>query len=192
MARPREFELDEALEGAMQIFWRQGYGATNLPDLLKAMGLTRGSFYKAFGDKRSVYLEALKRYDENNIAAAVQLLGNQELGDGRSRIEKLFEGAFDESTPENDRRGCLVCNAMVELAPSDPEVAQLTAAMSKKLQDAFAGALGADNEGANRPALAQQAIAITNLYFGAQAMSKTGQKMPDWSALLGSIIAGSA
>ena len=76
MARPREFEMDEALEGAMQIFWRQGYGATNLPDLLKAMGLTRGSFYKAFGDKRSVYLEALKRYDENNISAAVQLLGD--------------------------------------------------------------------------------------------------------------------
>ncbi len=189
MARPREFELDTALEGAMQIFWRQGYGATNLPDLLKAMGLTRGSFYKAFGDKRSVYLEALKRYDENNIAAAVRLLGNAELGDGPSRIEKLFEGAFDDAALESERRGCLVCNAMVELAPSDPEVAQLTAAMSKKLQDAFAGALGAGSERANRAALAQQAIAITNLYFGAQAMSKTGQKMPDWSTLLSSIIA---
>ena len=185
MARPREFNLDEAIEGAMQIFWRQGYGATNLPDLLKAMRLTRGSFYKAFGDKRSVYIEALKRYDENNIASAVHLLGDPSLGDGPKRIETLFESAIDVSVPRNERRGCLVCNAMVELAPSDPEVAQLTAAMSKKLQDAFAGALG---DSAESPALSQQAIAITNLYFGAQAMSKTGQKPPDWSALLGAII----
>ena len=114
MARPREFELDEAVEGAMQIFWRQGYGATNLPDLLLAMGLTRGSFYKAFGDKRSVYLEALKRYDENNISAAVKMLSDAGSGDGVARIEKLFEGAFDGAALESERRGCLVCNAMVE------------------------------------------------------------------------------
>ena len=48
MARPRAFDEDVALDGAMHIFWRQGYGATNLPDLLNAMGLTRGSFYKAY------------------------------------------------------------------------------------------------------------------------------------------------
>ncbi len=192
MARPREFELDEAVEGAMQIFWRQGYGATNLPDLLHAMGLTRGSFYKAFGDKRSVYLEALKRYDENNISAAVKMLSDTTQGDGRARIEKLFEGALDTTALESERRGCLVCNAMVELAPSDSEVAQLAASMSKRLQDAFAGALGAADDGTQQPAVTQQAIAITNLYFGAQAMSKTGQKMPDWSAVLGSIIGSPA
>ena len=192
MARPREFEMDEALEGAMQIFWRQGYGATNLPDLLQAMGLTRGSFYKAFGDKRSVYLEALKRYDENNISAAVQLLGDADQGDGIARIEKLFEAALDDTAHESERRGCLVCNAMVELAPCDPDVAQLAAGMSKRLQDAFAGALGGGEDAANQPALTQQAIAITNLYFGAQAMSKTGQKMPDWSAVLSSIVGSAA
>ncbi len=73
MARPREFDIEEAVEGAMQIFWRQGYGATNLPDLLTAMGLTRGSFYKAFKDKRAVYLAALQRYDEQVIGGAVSL-----------------------------------------------------------------------------------------------------------------------
>ncbi len=192
MARPREFKLDEAVEGAMQIFWRQGYGATNLPDLLRAMGLTRGSFYKAFGDKRSVYLEALKRYDENNISAAVQLLGDASQGNGRARIETLFEAAFDDAAQENERRGCLICNAMVELAPCDPDVAQLAASMSKRLQDAFAGALESGHDGTNQAALAQQAIAITNLYFGAQAMSKTGQKIPDWSAVLGSIMGTNA
>ncbi|MCP5082476.1 MAG: hypothetical protein GY948_12345 [Alphaproteobacteria bacterium] len=64
--------------------------------------------------------------------------------------------------------------------------------MSKRLQDAFAGALGSGEGVANQAALVQQAIAITNLYFGAQAMSKTGQKMPDWSAVLSSIIGNRA
>ncbi|NNF80159.1 MAG: hypothetical protein HKN05_19225 [Rhizobiales bacterium] len=64
--------------------------------------------------------------------------------------------------------------------------------MSKRLQDAFTGALSSGDETANQTALAQQAIAVTNLYFGAQAMSKTGQKMPDWSAVLSSIIGNQA
>ena len=74
MARPREFNADDALNGAMEIFWRQGYKATNLPDLLSAMGLTRGSFYKAFHDKRAVYLDVLDLYDESVVQGAVDML----------------------------------------------------------------------------------------------------------------------
>ena len=68
MGRPREFDPDTAIAGAMQIFWRQGYKATNLPDLLAAMGLTRGSFYKAYGDKQAVFLEALDHYDREVVS----------------------------------------------------------------------------------------------------------------------------
>ena len=96
MARPREFDFDEAVEGAMQIFWRQGYHATNLPDLLKAMGLTRGSFYKAFGDKRRAYLEALSRYNQVNISAAVAFLGDTSERSGPERIHDLFASVFGD------------------------------------------------------------------------------------------------
>ncbi|NJM33970.1 MAG: hypothetical protein HC850_03830 [Rhodomicrobium sp.] len=58
MARPREFDTDEAIEKAMQVFWEKGHGAA-LPDLLGGMEIARGSFYKAFSDKKSVYLMAL-------------------------------------------------------------------------------------------------------------------------------------
>ena len=122
MARPREFDFDSAVDGAMQIFWRQGYHATNLPDLLNAMGLTRGSFYKAFGDKRNAYLEALSRYNQINITAAVEFLADTSERNGTERIRDLFASVFGEQASE--RKGCFVCNAMVELAPVDEEVSR--------------------------------------------------------------------
>ena len=72
MARPREFDSDTALDGAIDIFWRRGYEGTNLPDLLKAMSLTRGSFYAAYGDKHSVFVAALTRYEEVYLGKLLQ------------------------------------------------------------------------------------------------------------------------
>ena len=60
MARPREFDEDEVLEQAMQVFWRRGYRATSLNDLLAAMDLSKSSFYETFGTKRELLLTALR------------------------------------------------------------------------------------------------------------------------------------
>ena len=168
----------------MLIFWRQGYHATNLPDLLKAMGLTRGSFYKAFGDKRNAYLEALKRYNQVKISSAVALLEDTVGIPGGERIHELFEMVFKDQGA--DRKGCLVCNAMVELAPTDADVAQIAATMTQRLQNAFQTALSDD--GQKSDATLQRAIAVTNMYFGAQAISKTGREIPDWRACLNDLV----
>ena len=64
MARPREFDIDTALARALDVFWEKGYGDASLPDLLEGMKLTRGSLYKAFADKETLYLRVLERYDE--------------------------------------------------------------------------------------------------------------------------------
>ncbi len=187
MARPREFDFDNAVDGAMQIFWRQGYHATNLPDLLNAMGLTRGSFYKAFGDKRRAYLEALSRYNQVNITAAVSFLENAQGASGLDRIRELFASVF--SGQAEKRMGCFVCNAMVELAPVDEDVARLAAVMTGRVQSAFLKAL-TENETGDADVALQRAIALTNMYFGAQAISKTGQELPDWRELLSNLLSG--
>ena len=64
MARPREFDIDQALDRAMGVFWEKGYEAASLQDLLKAMKIARVSLYKAFDDKRAIYLATLDRYDQ--------------------------------------------------------------------------------------------------------------------------------
>src|SRR5687767_573726 len=89
MARTREFDIDEALEGAMNVFWTKGYEGASLQDLLDAMNIARGSLYKAFQDKRSIYLAALDRYDQTEIQETVDALRDRAVGDGATRI-RLF------------------------------------------------------------------------------------------------------
>jgi TetR/AcrR family transcriptional repressor of nem operon len=68
MARPREFDREEALERATGVFWAKGYASTSTDDLLTAMGIGRQSLYNAFQDKRALYLEALERYQRTTTA----------------------------------------------------------------------------------------------------------------------------
>jgi len=185
MARPREFELDEAIEGAMQIFWRLGYGATSLPDLLDAMGLTRGSFYKAFGDKRAVYLLALERYENQYISKGAASLKDTTSGSPLERIIGLFERSFAAENIQ-EKKGCLMCNAAIELAPSDAIVASLVRRMTEKMQTAFNDALAAvpGQIKKGKADINLTAIALTNLYFGAYTLSKSEEKSQDWRQIL--------
>ena len=87
MARPREFDIDAALERAMQAFWAKGYESTSLDDLCEATGLGRSSLYAAFGDKRGLYLRALDRYEDGGGAhrRGARAAGSGAQGDRRVR-----------------------------------------------------------------------------------------------------------
>src|SRR5258708_38789294 len=73
MARPREFDPNEALEKVTRVFWRQGYQATSYRDLMKATHLSKQSLYCAFGDKRELFLKSLRHYREQTAAALERL-----------------------------------------------------------------------------------------------------------------------
>ena len=178
MRRPREFDPDTAIAGAMQIFWRQGYKATNLPDLLAAMGLTRGSFYKAYGDKQAVFLEALDHYDREVVSRSVETL--EDCG-GETAVDCLSP-LF--ATKKDGQMGCFICNAMVELAPSSPEVAAKTEAMAGRLRGAIAGVL--ERFGARE--VEETADLILHLYFGHQAMGRSSAPERDWPRRLGQLV----
>ncbi len=77
MARPREFDLNQVLEKAMDVFWKQGYHATSISDLTEAMGLLRGSVYAAFGDKHQLFLAALERYMEKGLRVLEKIAATQ-------------------------------------------------------------------------------------------------------------------
>jgi TetR/AcrR family transcriptional repressor of nem operon len=82
MARPKAFHRDEALDRALAVFWRKGYEATSVADLVKALGVNRASLYTTFRDKHALFLAAFDRYDEREIGAAVRHLRNTQ-GPGR-------------------------------------------------------------------------------------------------------------
>jgi len=124
MARPREFDETTVLEAAMNCFWAQGFEQTSVRGLAERMGITGASLYNAFGDKRSLYRQAFVHY----LAQTVR--------DRVARLEKLrpalairtfFDEIIERSVDDEQRRGCMLVNAALELAPYDPEFQQLVA-----------------------------------------------------------------
>lgn len=176
MARPREFDEDEALDAAMRLFWAKGYDGASVEDLLGAMRLGRGSLYKAFGSKRALYLSALARYEAQVVDGAVQLLRAQDGRDGRERIATLLRAVADETEHGGNPPGCFLCNAAVDQAPQDSEVAGSIAASLNRLDAAFAVALSApDGRGAPPEDLEARAQRVTADYIGLRVLSRTGR-----------------
>lgn len=176
MARPREFDEDEALEAAMGLFWTKGYEAASLEDLLAAMGIARGSLYKAFRSKRDIYLATLARYDQTVVDAAVAMLGDPAGGDGGARIRRFLLSAVEPLAGAGDRRGCFLCNAAVDRAQSDPEVAAKVMAMMRRIERAIAAALTEGGQGVGRDAAARAETArlLLTAYVGLRVLARAG------------------
>ncbi len=122
MARPREFDETAALEAAMNCFWARGFAQTSVRDLAERMGITSASLYNAYGDKRSLYRQAFVRYLEQTVHDRVARL---EKLPPTLAIRTFFDEIIDRSVDDEQRRGCMLVNAALELAPYDPEFRQV-------------------------------------------------------------------
>lgn len=122
MARPREFDETAVLEAAMNCFWTRGFEQTSVRDLAEQMGITGASLYNAFGDKRSLYRQAFVHYLEQTVHDRVTRL--EKLPPALA-IQSFFDEIIERSVDDEQRRGCMLVNAALELAPYDPEFRQL-------------------------------------------------------------------
>lgn len=139
MARPREFDIDEALNRAMEAFWRRGYEATSMTDLVDAMGVQKGSIYKAFKDKHSLFMAALQRYMDTIYDAARQVLTRAD-----SPVEGIGSWLVQTRRLGRDgkmRKGCLGINSMAELAPHDREVSKLMQRHFDRMESLLVGVI---------------------------------------------------
>lgn len=120
MAMTRQFNLEDVLARAMAVFWQRGYEATSMQDLVDAMGINRGSLYATFGDKRQLFLRALRNYCGAHIDAMLAEL--QRLPSPRDRITSLFEREAEEAVADSGRNGCFLTNIALERVAHDPEI----------------------------------------------------------------------
>jgi AcrR family transcriptional regulator len=103
--RPREFDIDEALDRALRVFWRRGYEGATLPDLTKAMGINRPSLYAAFGSKEGLFRKALDRYVEGPAAFVREAMNEPT---ARAVAQRLLGGTIDLVTDRRNPHGCLI------------------------------------------------------------------------------------
>ncbi|MEU0571841.1 TetR/AcrR family transcriptional regulator [Nonomuraea sp. NPDC005983] len=164
MGRSRAFDVDERLDRALEVFWRQGYEGTALSDLTEAMGINRPSLYAAYGNKESLFRQAFGRYLDGP-AAHVRTALDQPTA--RGVTEALLRGAVDVATRSDGPDGCLMVQSALATGPQGQpirtELAALRRAAEAGLSERFerARAEGDLPESAAPEALARYVWAIS-------------------------------
>ncbi|MFE7563486.1 TetR/AcrR family transcriptional regulator [Kitasatospora sp. NPDC057500] len=178
MARTKEFDPDAALQSALELFWRRGYEATSMADLVDHLGIARASVYATFGSKRELYLRALERYGQQQQPALLTELSQP--GPVLPAVRALVRRFAGESAAAGEcggRRGCFVTNTAVELAPHDPDAARRVEASLQHLETVLTAALvraqaqGELSGGRDPQALARMLLV---LFQGMRVIGKAG------------------
>lgn len=123
MARTKEFDPDAALQSALELFWRRGYEATSMADLVAHLGIGRASLYATFGSKHELYLKALERYEQGGMGQIVRELSRP--GPALPGVRAVVRRYAAEAAHDELRlHGCMVTNTASELAAHDPAAAR--------------------------------------------------------------------
>lgn len=136
MPRPKEFDPEKAIEKAMHVFWHKGYEAASIEDLLDAMDINRGSLYSTFGGKRDLFLKAMDHYcGEGGVGGRFSIL--HQPGPAMALIYRFVDAIVDFALSDPLRRGCLITNTVMELAPHEKNIGKKLSKRFHMLEDAF-------------------------------------------------------
>jgi len=170
----KQFDPERALQKAMQTFWARGYEATSMQDLVDAMGINRGSLYATFGDKRGLFLQALKRYDAVHREAWTEALAARTAP--RAAVLAAFEAAIAAVLDEGSRDGCLMVNTALELSAHDEDVAAVVAEALAGMERFFRTMIEAGQKAGEIPATvrpAETASALLGLFVGLRVLARS-------------------
>ncbi len=179
MPRHEQFDTDDVLMRAMNLFWRQGYRATSMTELAKVMGLGRANIYREFGNKHGLFVRALRHYDkvwrENWLADLTKS------SSPREAILDVFEAAIDACLADGSRDGCLLINTALELSPHDPEVEDIVTRAFTEMEAFFRTSVERGKAlGEIRDTVAEErtASALLGLFIGLRVLVRSRPEEP--------------
>lgn len=123
MPRVKLFDENEVLSKAMNLFWKQGYAATSVQDLVSHLGINRASLYDTFGDKEQLFKKSFELYRKSNIEGLIQFF--QSRPNVKKGFSELFDMAIQEAVLDKDSKGCFVVNTTTELIPNDESLLKI-------------------------------------------------------------------
>jgi TetR/AcrR family transcriptional repressor of nem operon len=177
MARTKEFNEEQALDKAVEIFWHKGYNGTSAQDLVNHLGLSRSSLYDTFGDKQKLFSKALKRYQTQGQDNVKKLL--DESVDIKAAFTTIFKQAVLESLEDRITKGCFMVNSAVELAMHDSEIDAIVGDNRKIMEDVFMKAVKKGQESgqiSTKTEARTLARFIFNNYSGIRVLARAGEK----------------
>jgi TetR/AcrR family transcriptional repressor of nem operon len=175
MARPKNFDEQEVLTKAVDLFWCKGYHATSIQDVVENLCINRASLYDTYGDKHTLFIKALEHYQKLQANVMIQTIKNSDKV--KDTIGEIFDKALKGILENESRRGCFMANATLELANSDPEIARIVSVNRQNIEDAFYQAIiKGQKSGEISSTHDARALAsfMFNTYNGLQVIGKTG------------------
>jgi len=188
MPRIKQFDKEEVLDKAMKLFWKKGFHATSIQDLVDELGINRASLYSTFGEKQALFDSAFQKYRQNNIDYLQDFLAAQ--SSVKQGLYLLLELSIQESVQDVDLKGCFVVNTTTELVPGHPGIEPKLTENRKKVEGLFQDFLQqgvATKEIDGNKDIEGIAAYLYTLYSGLKVIAKTN---PDQAELLKTIRMG--
>ncbi|QGQ94202.1 TetR/AcrR family transcriptional regulator [Paenibacillus psychroresistens] len=126
MSRQKAFEINEAIDKAIDIFWDKGFEGTSMQDIVEALGLSRSSIYETFGSKKELFLVALDRYEDKGSITAKAILYNKE-GTAKDILLRYFNQIIEDT----QFRSCLMINSSLEMTHHPDVKARVLSSMTE-------------------------------------------------------------
>ncbi|NIK57001.1 TetR/AcrR family transcriptional regulator [Kribbella shirazensis] len=168
--RPRSFDREAALEQALLTFWEHGYDATSVTDLTTSLGIGAPSLYAAFGDKRKLFDEVVRRYQDTHGAFTARALAEEPTA--RAAIGRILREAATEYTDPEHARGCLIISAAQNTIPASAEVADRLRTIRRANRDVLRDRIQADVDAGLLPDDTDAAALATFFATTIQGMSQ--------------------
>jgi TetR/AcrR family transcriptional repressor of nem operon len=175
MGRLKAFDEDEVLDRAVDCFWQHGYEATSVRDLADRMGIGGASLYNAYGDKRALFVAALARYADRSMRERIARL--EKSGRPKEAIRAFLAEIIDRSLEDPDRKGCLLVNSALDVAPHDAAIGRVVAGCFAELRAFFRRNLEAARAAHQVPRqtdLDELAGHLLGVVLGVRVLARTG------------------
>ena len=177
MARLKDFDEERALDSAVDCFWKHGYEGTTVRDLADAMKIGGTSLYNAYGDKRTLFERSLERYANRSMRDRIARMEAEHRP--KQAIRAFLAEIVERSLKDPDRKGCLLVNSALDVAPHDAEIGKVVAGYLEELRAFFqrniesAQRAGQVSKGLDA---AETAGHLLGVLAGVRVLARTGAK----------------
>ena len=185
MSRVREFDPEQALADAMQVFWRCGYADTSMEEIVSETGVSRYGLYGTFGNKLDLLVAAMRQYEKSMTELLWSDLRKPDAG--RAEIFEYWRTLRKHAEDEAFPNGCLIVNIAAEVAPHEPEIAAEVQRIDNEHAAVFASAIRNGQKAGDIPSdidANSTGRMLVSLLNGGALMMRAGAKLADLSSAI--------